>query len=116
VCSSDLEVFYGNLMAFTLFVIHLEIEKFVVGEDTLCIEGNVHQMYPAAMLPVAFGIDVDDADDDEAVYMLTIRMALFFIFDKDGMGTNLVARSTDEAALNQAETALIVIAKGESRP
>ena len=83
----ELEVFYGNLMAFTLFVIHLELEKFVVGEDTLCIEGNVHQMYPAAMLPVAFGLDVDDADDDEAVYMLTIRMALFFIFDEDGIGT-----------------------------
>lgn len=79
----ELEVFYGNLVAFNLFVIHLELEKFIVGEDTLVIEGNVHQMYPGSMLPVAFGIEPDDED---AVYMLTIRMALFFIFDEEGKG------------------------------
>ncbi|MAA60124.1 MAG: hypothetical protein CSH49_06325 [Alcanivorax sp.] len=79
----ELCVFYGNLVTFNLFVIHLELEKFIVGEDTLVLEGNVHQMYPGAMLPVAFGIEPDDED---AVYMLTIRMALFFIFDEDGMG------------------------------
>ena len=79
----ELEVFYGNLVAFNLFVIHLETEKFLVAEDTICIEGNVHQMYPGSMLPIAFGIEVDDP---EAVYMLTIRMSLFFIFDEDGLG------------------------------
>jgi hypothetical protein len=79
----ELCVFYGNLVTFNLFVIHLELEKFIVGEDTLVLEGNVHQMYPGAMLPVAFGIEPDDED---AVYMLTIRMSLFFIFDEDGMG------------------------------
>ncbi len=52
----ELCVFYGNLVTFNLFVIHLELEKFIVGEDTLVLEGNVHQMYPGAMLPVAFGI------------------------------------------------------------
>ncbi len=79
----ELCVFYGNLVTFNLFVIHLELEKFLVAEDTICVEGNVHQMYPGAMLPVAFGIEVDDPD---AVYMLTIRMSLFFIFDEDGLG------------------------------
>ena len=29
---------------------------------------------------------VAEPDDEDAVYMLTIRMALFFIFDEDGMG------------------------------
>lgn len=81
----ELEVFYGNLVTFNLFVIHLELEKFVVGEDTLCVEGNVHQLYHGSMIPVAFGIEPEDLDP-EAVYMLTIRMALFFIFDEDGMG------------------------------
>ena len=79
----ELCVFYGSLVTFNLFVIHMELEKFVVGQDTLCLEGNVHQMYPGSMLPVAFGIEPDDED---AVYMLTIRMCLFFIFDEDGMG------------------------------
>ena len=79
----ELEVFYGQLVTFNLFCIHLELEKFIVGEDTLVLEGNVHQLYHGSMLPVAFGIE---PDDEEAVYMLTIRMCLFFIFDEDGMG------------------------------
>lgn len=79
----ELEGFYAALVATNVFVIHLEPEKFIVGEDELVIEGNVHQMYPASILPIAFGIEPDDPD---AVYMLTIRMALFFIFDEDGLG------------------------------
>ncbi|MCG8672954.1 MAG: hypothetical protein MI867_26405 [Pseudomonadales bacterium] len=79
----ELQGFYYGLIASTVFVIHLEPEKLIVGEDTLCIEGNVHQMYPAEIMPIAFGIE---PDDPEGVYMLTIRMALFFIFDEDGMG------------------------------
>lgn len=79
----ELEGFYAALVATNVFVIHLEPEKFIVGEDELVIEGNVHQMYPGSILPVAFGIE---PDDPEAVYMLTIRMCLFFIFDEDGLG------------------------------
>lgn len=79
----ELEVFYQQLVDFNVFCIHLEPEKFIVGDDTLVIEGNVHQMYHGSMLPIAFGIE---PDDPEAVYMLTIRMCLFFIFDEDGMG------------------------------
>ncbi|MCG8316003.1 MAG: hypothetical protein MI976_22555 [Pseudomonadales bacterium] len=79
----ELQGFYYGLIASSVFVIHLEPEKLIVGEDALCIEGNVHQLYPGQMLPIAFGIEPDDPD---AVYMLTIRMCLFFIFDEDGMG------------------------------
>lgn len=79
----ELQGFYYGLVASTVFVIHLEPEKLIVGEDTLVIEGNVHQLYPAEIMPIAFGIE---PDDPEGVYMLTIRMCLFFIFDEDGMG------------------------------
>lgn len=79
----ELEAFYGNLVTFNLFVIHLEVEKFLVADDTICIEGNVNQMYPASVMPIAFGIE---PEDPEGVYMLTIRMALFFVFDEDGLG------------------------------
>lgn len=82
----ELEVFYGSLVAFNLYVIHFELEKFIVGEDALAMEGNVHQMYPASMLPVAFGITPED-DSEDAVYMLTLRISLFFIFDEDGLGS-----------------------------
>lgn len=82
----ELERFYGDLVLYNLFVIHLELEKLCVDEDCLFVEGNVHQLYHGSMIPVAFGIEADDLDED-AVYMLTIRMALCFIFDEDGMGT-----------------------------
>ena len=36
-----------------------------------------------------------------------VALASYPFFEKDGMGTNLVARSTNEEALNQAEAALI---------
>ena len=36
----------------------------------------------------------------------TVALASYPFFEKNGMGTNLVARSTDKAALNQAEAAL----------
>lgn len=79
----ELEVFYGQLISFNVFNIHLEPEKCIVGNDTIVLEGNVHQIYHGSMMPVAFGIEPEDPN---AVYMLTIRMCLFFIFDEDGMG------------------------------
>ena len=45
-----------------------------------------------------------------------VAIASYPFFEKHGMGTNLVARSTDEAALDQAEAALIDIAKGIGNP
>jgi len=44
----------------------------------------------------------------------TVSLASYPFFEKDGMGTNLVARSTDEAALNQAEAALIELVASAS--
>ncbi len=43
-----------------------------------------------------------------------VSLASYPFFERNGMGTNLVARSTDEEALNQAEAALIALARGDS--
>ena len=79
----ELVEFYGNLMQLTLFAIHLEPEKFLVADEVITLEGNVHQLYPGKLLPMLYDVEVDDPD---AVYMLTVRMALFFVFDEDGKG------------------------------
>ncbi len=42
----------------------------------------------------------------------TVALASYPFFEKTGMGTNLVARSTDEEALKQAEAALIEMVAG----
>ena len=43
-----------------------------------------------------------------------VSLASYPFFNKDGMGTNLVARSINEKSLNKAEAALIAIANGDS--
>lgn len=40
-----------------------------------------------------------------------VSLASYPFYEKNGIGTNLVARSTDETALNKAEAALIALAK-----
>ncbi len=46
----------------------------------------------------------------------TVSLASYPFFDRHGMGTNLVARSTDEDALNRAEAALIaMVASGSEQ-
>jgi len=46
----------------------------------------------------------------------TVSLASYPFFERHAMGTNLVARSTDEVALNRAETALIaMVASGSEQ-
>jgi len=46
----------------------------------------------------------------------TVSLASYPFFERHGMGTNLVARSTDEAALDRAEAALIaMVASGSEQ-
>lgn len=79
----ELEQHYYNLIAMNLYVIHFEAEKLVVGDDAVVIEGLVHQLYPGNLLEPVFGVTVDDPD---AVYMLTKRTLVTFVFDEEGKG------------------------------
>jgi hypothetical protein len=80
---AELEVHYRNLIAMNLYLIHFEVEKLVVGTDVVFVEGLVHQLYPGQLVEPVFGFAVDDP---EAVYQLTKRTALTFVFDEDGKG------------------------------
>ena len=87
---AELETHYHGLIQSNIYIIHFEVEKLVVGEDALAVEGLVHQLYPGALLGPLFGIAVDDA---EAVYQVTKRTCVFFTFDEEGMGTGEQAYS-----------------------
>lgn len=95
-----LEQHYRGLIAANVYLIHFEVEKLIVGEDELVIEGIVHQLHSGAMLKAIHNIEVDDP---EAVYQLTKRTCLFFIFDQDGKGAG------EEAYSNGASTAADVV-------
>ena len=80
---ADLEKHYFGLIQSNIYVIHFEVEKLVVGDDALVVEGLVHQLYPGELLEPLYGIVVDEK---EAVYQVTKRTCVFFIFDEEGMG------------------------------
>jgi len=80
---AELEAHYHGLIASNLYLIHFEVEKLIVGTDALFVEGLVHQLYPGALIGPLFDVHVDD---ESAVYQLTKRTALTFVFDEDGKG------------------------------
>lgn len=78
-----LELHYWNLIAHNFHVLQLDMEKLTVGHDTLCVEGVLHQLYPGAMVTQIFGVPVEQP---EGVYQYTSRVAIFFVFDEEGLG------------------------------
>jgi len=80
---AELEVHYRGLIQANLYLIHFDVEKLVVGDDVVFLEGIVHQVYPGNLIKPLFGVDVRD---EASVYQLTKRTALTFVFDKDGLG------------------------------
>ncbi|HQR02694.1 MAG: hypothetical protein JSR19_11655 [Proteobacteria bacterium] len=81
---------YRNLIAANIYLIHMEVEKLIVGEDELVVEGIVHQLHSGAMIETIHGIRMDDP---AAVYQLTKRTCIFFVFDPAGKGAGELAYS-----------------------
>jgi hypothetical protein len=93
----ELAAHYHGLIASNIYLIHFAIEKLAVGEDVLFVEGIVHQLYPGELLKPIFGLEVED---DSAVYQLTKRTALTFLFDADGLGAGEQAYSDGPTTLD----------------
>jgi len=86
----ELEVHYRGLIESNIYLIHLEVEKLIVGTDALLVEGIVHQLYPGQLIKPIHGIEVEDTS---AVYQLTKRSSITFVFDEDGLGAGEQAYS-----------------------
>ena len=80
---AELEQHYWQLIAMNLYWIHFEVEKLAVDDDVVFVEGLVHQLYPGALIEPLFGFAPEDTS---AVYQLTKRTALSFVFDEAGLG------------------------------
>ncbi len=80
---AELEKHYHGLIASNTYLIHFEAEKLAVDDDVVFLEGLVHQLYPGHLIEPIFGFPVDDP---AAVYQLTKRTSLTFVFDEDGKG------------------------------
>ena len=86
----ELEAHYRGLIEANIYLIHLEVEKLVVGTDVVLVEGIVHQLYPGELIKPIHGIEVED---ESAVYQLTKRTSITFVFDEDGLGAGEQAYS-----------------------
>jgi hypothetical protein len=78
---AELERYYHDLVATNTYLIHREVDKLVVGDDDLFVDGIIHQLYPGRVLSDR-GLKLDPSH----VYQLTVRVAVFFMFDEDGLG------------------------------
>ena len=78
---AELERYYHDLVASNTYLIHREVDKLVVGDDELFVDGVIHQLYPGRVL-VERGLQLDP----KTVYQLTARVGVLFMFDEDGLG------------------------------
>lgn len=95
-----LETHYYGLIASNTYLIHMEVEKLFAARDELAVEGIVHQLHVGEMLTAIHGIAVDDP---QAVYQLTKRTCIFFVFDEDGLGAGEHAYSNGPATADDVQ-------------
>lgn len=74
---------YKGLMDSKTWMLHYELDKIIVGDDEILIDGVLHQLYPTALIEPLFGIAVDPK---YRAYQMTKRLATLFLFDEDGVG------------------------------
>ena len=74
---------YKGLMDSRTWMLHYDLDKIIVGDDEVLIDGVLHQLYPTELIEPLFGIKVDNK---YRAYQMTKRLATLFLFDEDGMG------------------------------
>lgn len=75
--------YYRGLIDANMYLIHLDVEKLIVGDDELVVEGIVHQLLDGRSCTAIHGIA---GLDDDTVYQTSIRTLVIFVFDEDAMG------------------------------
>lgn len=83
--------YYGALVESNMYLIHFDVEKLIVGDDELVVEGIVHQLIDGKTCRAIHNLD--DLEDD-TVYQTAIRTLVIFVFDEDGLGCGEQAYSS----------------------
>ncbi len=78
----ELEKYYYELVCSNIYILHREIDKLIVGDNALLTDGVIHTLYPGDYLQDA--MDVPQIDR-AAVYQLTKRVPVVFLFDDEGL-------------------------------
>jgi hypothetical protein len=78
----DLEVYYKDMIDSKAWMIHHELDKVIVGDDEVVMDGVLHQLFPTALAELLFQFKPDKS---YRAYQLTKRLIITFIFDADGL-------------------------------
>ncbi|MBI2311314.1 MAG: hypothetical protein HYU77_02280 [Betaproteobacteria bacterium] len=79
----ELEAYYKYVVDSRAWMVHAELDKIIVGDDEIVLDGVLHQLCPTELIEPMFGIQVDTA---YRAYQMTKRMCMIFMFDEDGIG------------------------------
>jgi hypothetical protein len=79
---AQLEVYYKGLIDSKIWMIHHDLDKVVVGDDEVVMDGVLHQLFPTALIEPYFRFAPDLS---YRAYQLTKRLIITFFFDEDGL-------------------------------
>ena len=73
--------YYGEVVAVKRQILEFDIERIVVDHDTVVTEGWIPRSTSAAVARAARGWEIDD---DDASYIVSQRVVIFWPFDEEG--------------------------------
>jgi hypothetical protein len=79
---AELEAYYKGVIDSKTWMIHHELDKVIVGNHEVVMDGVIHQLYPSALIEPLFRFKPDPA---YRAYQLTKRLIITFMFDEDGL-------------------------------
>ena len=80
---AELETYYADIIASRTWMLHYELDKVVVGDDEVVLDGVMHQLYPTDLLAQLYPALA--LDPRHRAYQLTLRLCVMFLFDEDGL-------------------------------
>jgi hypothetical protein len=81
---AELEVYYKAVIDSKIWMLHYDLDKVVVGDDEVLMDGVLHQLYPAYLIEPMFQFKPDPR---YRAYQMTKRLGIVFTFDEDGLSS-----------------------------
>jgi hypothetical protein len=81
---AELEIYYKSVIDSKIWMLHYDLDKVIVGDDEVLLDGVLHQLYPTNFMEPLFQFK---ADPRYRAYQMTKRLSIVFTFDEDGLSS-----------------------------
>lgn len=78
----ELKAFYRAIIDSGAWNIHYDLDKIVVGDDAVVMDGVMHQIFPTAVVNAMMPYKLDETHQ---AYQMSKRLTVAFLFDEDGV-------------------------------